>query len=60
VGGALTTVRAAIYTRHGGPAVIELVERPVPAPAAGEIRLRVLVSPAFGTRGLYVTIVRAD
>jgi NADPH2:quinone reductase len=44
VGGALTTVRAAIYTRHGGPAVIELVERPVPAPAAGEIRLRVLVS----------------
>jgi NADPH2:quinone reductase len=37
-------MRSVVYTRHGDASVLELVERPVPEPAAGEIRLRVVVS----------------
>jgi NADPH2:quinone reductase len=37
-------MRAITYTRPGDPSVLELVERPVPEPADGEIRVRVLVS----------------
>jgi NADPH2:quinone reductase len=37
-------VRAITYTRPGDPSVLELVERPVPEPAEGEVRIRVLVS----------------
>jgi NADPH:quinone reductase len=37
-------MRAVTYTRAGDPSVLELVERPVPEPGAGEIRIRVLVS----------------
>jgi NADPH2:quinone reductase len=37
-------MRAVTYTRPGDPSVLELVERPMPEPGAGEIRVRVLVS----------------
>jgi NADPH:quinone reductase len=37
-------MRSVIYTRHGDASVLELVERPIPEPGAGEIRIRVLVS----------------
>jgi NADPH2:quinone reductase len=37
-------MRAITYTRPGDPSVLELVERPVPEPEAGEVRIRVLVS----------------
>ena len=37
-------MRAITYTRPGDPSVLELVERPVPEPGAGEVRIRVLVS----------------
>ena len=37
-------MRAITYTRPGDPSVLELVERPVPEPGNGEIRIRVLVS----------------
>jgi NADPH:quinone reductase len=37
-------MRAITYKRTGDPSVLELVERPVPEPADGEVRLRVLVS----------------
>jgi NADPH:quinone reductase len=37
-------MRAVIYTRAGDPSVLELAERPMPEPGAGEIRIRVLVS----------------
>ena len=37
-------MRAVTYTRHGDASVVELAERPVPEPAAGEIRIRVAVS----------------
>jgi NADPH:quinone reductase len=37
-------MRAVTYSRPGGPSVLELVERRVPEPAAGEVRVRVLVS----------------
>src|SRR5918993_1072857 len=37
-------MRAITYTRLGGPSVLELVERPIPEPGAGEVRIRVLVS----------------
>src|SRR5262252_6521838 len=40
----LGAMRAITYTRLGGPSVLELVERPIPEPAEGEIRLRVVVS----------------
>jgi NADPH:quinone reductase len=37
-------MRAVIYRRSGDPSVLELVERPMPDPGAGEIRIRLLVS----------------
>src|SRR5919202_1427380 len=35
------TARAVLYTRNGGPEVLELVDRPVREPGPGEIRVRV-------------------
>ena len=37
-------VRAISYSRPGGPDVLELVERPVPEPGPGEVRVRVAFS----------------
>jgi NADPH2:quinone reductase len=37
-------VRAISHTRLGDPSVLELVERPIPEPGEGELRIRVLVS----------------
>jgi NADPH2:quinone reductase len=37
-------MRAIAYTRRGDPSVLEVVERPIPEPAEGEVRIRVLVS----------------
>jgi NADPH2:quinone reductase len=37
-------MRAITYTQLGGPSVLELVERPVPEPGSGEVRIRVHVS----------------
>ncbi|NHC12175.1 NADPH:quinone reductase [Motilibacter deserti] len=37
-------MRAIAYTRSGGPEVLELVERPVPEPGPGEVRVRVYYS----------------
>jgi NADPH:quinone reductase len=37
-------MRAVTYTRAGDASVLELAERPVPEPGAGEIRIRVIVS----------------
>lgn len=37
-------MRAIEYTAHGDPEVLTLVERPVPEPGAGEVRVRVHVS----------------
>jgi len=37
-------VRAITYARPGDPSVLELVERPIPEPGAGEVRIRVIVS----------------
>src|SRR5262245_61618294 len=37
-------MRAITYTRLGDPSVLELVERPVPEPGEGEVRIRVVVS----------------
>jgi NADPH2:quinone reductase len=42
-------MRAVGITRFGGPDVLELVERPVPEPGDGEVRIRVAaatVNPA--------------
>jgi NADPH2:quinone reductase len=37
-------MRAITYTRLGDPSVLELVERPIPEPRDGEVRIRVVVS----------------
>jgi NADPH2:quinone reductase len=37
-------MRAVVYERHGDSSVLELIERPVPEPAEGEVRVRVAVS----------------
>ena len=37
-------MKAIVYTRTGGPEVLELVDRPVPEPEPGEVRVRVTVS----------------
>ena len=37
-------MQAIVYTRNGGPDVLELVERDVPEPGPGEVRVRVAVS----------------
>jgi NADPH:quinone reductase len=37
-------VRAITYSRLGDPSVLRLVDKPVPAPGAGEVRIRMVVS----------------
>jgi NADPH:quinone reductase len=37
-------MRAITYTRPGDPSVLELVDKPIPEPDDGEVRIRVLVS----------------
>ena len=37
-------MRAITYARLGDPSVLELVEKPIPEPGDGEVRIRVLVS----------------
>ncbi|OKI54658.1 NADPH:quinone reductase [Micromonospora sp. CB01531] len=37
-------MRAITYARSGDPSVLELVDKPIPQPGAGEVRIRVLVS----------------
>jgi NADPH2:quinone reductase len=37
-------VRAVVYSETGGPEVLRLVERSIPEPGAGEVRVRVAVS----------------
>jgi NADPH2:quinone reductase len=37
-------VKAIAYSRSGDPSVLELVERPIPEPGDGDVRIRVLVS----------------
>ncbi|HSF27040.1 MAG TPA: NADPH:quinone reductase [Actinomycetes bacterium] len=37
-------MKAIIYSRTGGPDVLELVDRPTPDPGAGEVRVRISVS----------------
>jgi NADPH:quinone reductase len=37
-------VKAVVYSRQGDPSVLELVERPIPEPGEGELRVRVVVS----------------
>jgi NADPH:quinone reductase len=37
-------MKAAIYTQHGDPSVIGLVDRPIPEPGEGEVRIRIFVS----------------
>lgn len=39
-----TTYRRVLATRRGGPDVLELINEPVPTPALGEARLRVLAA----------------
>jgi NADPH:quinone reductase len=40
----VASVRAVVYSRQGDPSVLELVERPIPEPGEGEVRVRVAVS----------------
>jgi NADPH:quinone reductase-like Zn-dependent oxidoreductase len=47
-------MRAIVISEHGGPEVLRLIERPDPAPAAGEVLVRVTAwratrRPALGT-----------
>jgi len=37
-------MKAIVYTQTGDPSVLRIVERPVPQPGAGEVRVRVVVS----------------
>jgi NADPH:quinone reductase len=37
-------MRAITYARRGEPSVLELVDRPIPEPGEGEVRIRVLIS----------------
>jgi len=37
-------MRSIVYTEHGDASVLQLVEREVPVPGAGEVRVRVVVS----------------
>lgn len=41
---ATEVMRAVVLAGHGGPEVLELGERPLPSPGAGEIRVRVAAS----------------
>jgi NADPH:quinone reductase len=40
----MSTMRAITYARLGDPSVLELVERPIPEPEGGELRIRVIAS----------------
>jgi hypothetical protein len=42
--GGHASMRAITYTRPGDPSVLELVDKPIPEPGDGEVRIRVLVS----------------
>ncbi|HXQ54505.1 MAG TPA: NADPH:quinone reductase, partial [Actinomycetes bacterium] len=44
-------MRAVTYARLGDRSVLELVERPVPEPGDGEVRIRVFVSGVNPTDG---------
>ncbi len=44
-------MRAIVYTETGAPSVLELVDRPLPEPEAGEVRVRVVVSGVNPTDG---------
>jgi putative PIG3 family NAD(P)H quinone oxidoreductase len=37
-------MRAVVITQYGGPEVLEIIERPVPEPGIGQVRVRVLVA----------------
>lgn len=37
-------MKAIVYTKHGGPEVLTVAERPVPEPGPGEVRVQVRVS----------------
>ncbi|PWI41906.1 NADPH:quinone reductase [Streptomyces sp. ICBB 8177] len=37
-------MKSIVYTQHGGPEVLSLVERPLPEPGPGEVRVKVHVS----------------
>lgn len=37
-------MRAIVYSETGAPSVLHLVDRPVPEPEAGEVRIRIIVS----------------
>jgi NADPH2:quinone reductase len=37
----MTQARGVVYTRTGGPEVLEVVDRPVPEPGPGEVRVRI-------------------
>jgi NADPH2:quinone reductase len=39
-----TFAKAVIYTQHGAPEVLQLVDREVPTPAAGQVLVRIVVS----------------
>ncbi len=54
----MTTMKAVMLTRKGGPEVLEVVELPLPEPQAGEVRVKVLVTGVGATditmrRGTY-------
>jgi len=51
-------VREVVITRHGGPGVLEVRERPQPAPGAGEVRIEVAAAginfaDVMARQGLY-------
>ena len=46
------TMKAIVYSETGAPSVLHLVERPVPEPEAGEVRIRIVVSGVNPTPNL--------
>jgi NADPH2:quinone reductase len=44
-------MKAIVYRGNGGPDVLKLVERALPAPGPGEVRVRVAVSGVNPTDG---------
>ncbi|MCU0695466.1 MAG: zinc-binding dehydrogenase [Myxococcaceae bacterium] len=45
----MTTLRAVMLTKKGGPEVLETVELPLPAPGPGEVRVKVLATGVGAT-----------
>jgi NADPH:quinone reductase len=45
----MTTMKAVMLTKKGGPEVLEVVELPLPVPQAGEVRVKVLVTGVGAT-----------